>query len=241
MRKLSLENLEGESHVPVVSCALNRLERCFPGFIESISGMKVLDFGCGQGLQAVAMAAFAREVVGIDKNPDGFSKAQAFARLNGLEGKLRFDIDLEGGGDGTFDVVVSQDCMEHYSDPAGVLREMASILSEKGKIFITFGPLWFSPYGGHMLFFTRAPWVHLLLPSKIVMIQRSRFTGDLLKNYEEAGLNKMTMSRFIGIIKKSGLKTVFIKYHWVKKMDFFSRVPFIREFFINQIDCVLEK
>lgn len=55
----------------------------------------------------------------------------------------------------TFDIVVSQNAMDHFRDPIGILSTMKGLIHEDGKILITFGPPWFSPYGSHMYFFVK--------------------------------------------------------------------------------------
>ena len=52
--------------------------------------------------------------------------------------------------------------MEHFPEPEETLKEMISALTPEGRLFITFGNPWFSPYGSHMQFFTKVPWVNIL-------------------------------------------------------------------------------
>src|ERR1700752_1747134 len=50
-----------------VSNALDFLIRTIPGFLDSVRGKDVLDFGCGFGNQAAALAkTAARSVTGLD-------------------------------------------------------------------------------------------------------------------------------------------------------------------------------
>src|SRR5687768_12215188 len=56
--------------------ALGLLLRVYPELIERIHGKRVLDFGCGPGTQAIALAtAGAARVVGVDLNTRGLQEA----------------------------------------------------------------------------------------------------------------------------------------------------------------------
>ncbi len=72
---------------------------------------------------------------------------------------------------------------------------------------------------------------------------RRRFRSDGALKYEEveSGLNKMTVTKFEQIILKSGLQTEYRKYNCVKGLNFLSKIPYIRELFINRITCILAK
>ena len=57
----------------------------------------------------------------------------------------------------------------HFGDPAGVLDLMRGLVNVQGRLMITFGPPWLAPYGAHMHFFTKLPWVHLLFSEQTVL------------------------------------------------------------------------
>jgi 2-polyprenyl-3-methyl-5-hydroxy-6-metoxy-1,4-benzoquinol methylase len=65
---------EGEG--TALAGAPSQLCRAFPDFPGLIAGKDVLDFGCGEGWQAVAMAQRgARFVLGLDSNANTLAKA----------------------------------------------------------------------------------------------------------------------------------------------------------------------
>lgn len=217
-----------------VSTALETLLRVFPGFISNISGKTICDFGCGAGLQTLAMSTYGKLVVGYDTNLKNIAISEPppnvffTSKVDGLD---------------SFDVVISQNSMEHYGEPEAILYLMESMLKPKGRVYITFGPPWFAPYGAHMFHFTRMPWVHLLLPEFVMMKWRGRYRKDGAKRYEdvENGLNKMSFARFNRLIKKAGLKVEYTKIEAVKGLDFLTRIPLVRELFINQISVILTR
>jgi SAM-dependent methyltransferase len=142
---------------------------------------------------------------------------------------------------GQFDVVISQDSFEHFPEPDAVLHEMSLLLNRSGVLLITFGPPWFAPYGSHMHFFCKVPWINLLFSEEVVMRARSRFKSDGASTYEEveSGLNKMTIRKFESIVSSCNLKVTYRKYECVKGLNWLSRIPLARELFINHVSVVL--
>jgi len=222
--------------------ALSLLSSSFPGFESGIAGNEILDFGCGEGLQSAAMGLRgAKRVLGLDINPRSLEHARMLAADLRLH-DVKFAERLEPRDRGAFDIVISQNSMEHFPDPGAVLEEMKSALKPKGRILITFGPPWFSPYGSHMSFFTPVPWVNILFPQSAVMQVRSRYISDGAIRYEEVegGLNRMTVHKFERLVEGCGLSQTYRRYQCVKRLDFLSKLPLARELLVNHIACVLE-
>ncbi len=222
--------------------ALDLLRRVFDDFDREIAGRRVLDFGCGAGLQACAMARLGGEfVLGLDTNPRTLARAVELASSLRLGQRVRFAGAIGDGDAGRFDIVISQNSMEHFPNPAGVLDEMKRALAPGGKLFVTFGPPWLAPYGSHMRFMTSVPWVNVLFPETAVMKVRSRYIADGARRYQdvEGGLNKMTVGRFEELASESGLQVAYRRYDCVKGLSFLGRIPLARELFINHVSCVL--
>ena len=143
------------------------LQREFPQFAQLINGKRVVDFGCGTGRQCVAIAREgACYVSGIDTHEAALLKAKQMAAESGLSSKVTFVERPTSAMLGTFDVAISQNAMEHFPDPVAVLNEMKSLIRAKGVILITFGPPWFAPYGSHMHFFCKVPWLNILFSER---------------------------------------------------------------------------
>src|SRR5690349_20610444 len=133
--------------------ALDLLRHEFPTFDQCVAGASVLDFGCGNGWQSVAMGyAGAGDDVGVDTNPACLTRARSLAARAGLT-RVEFYSRVPPRRLGTFDVVISQNSFEHFPDPRGVLAEMSAALRGGGRALISFGPPWLSPYGSHTYFF----------------------------------------------------------------------------------------
>lgn len=230
------------SHDP--ANALSHILKAFPDLIKEISGRDVLDFGCGAGYQVLAMAqGGARRVVGLDSNENILAKARDLAANSNLGKKIELLSRLKEDMRESFDIVISQDSVEHFNDPALALKQMMSVLKKQGRIFMIFGPPWYAPHGSHMNFFTTLPWVNILFSERTIMKVRAAFRNDGAAQFGEVegGLNKMTVAGFERLIAGSGMRMEYLKYHCIKKLDFLARVPVMRELFIHEVDCILSK
>ena len=108
-------------------------------YLEPRSTDRILDVGCGSGVVAAALAdAPAREVVGIDGNPD----AVAFASSQFRRPNLRFvrglvdELDLP---EGHFDACVCMELLEHIHFDQGqiLLDSLRRLLKPGGRLLIT--------------------------------------------------------------------------------------------------------
>jgi SAM-dependent methyltransferase len=213
---------------------LKDLRREFPNLGELVRNRDVLDYGCGFGDQAAAMATeFAARVTGLDTHAGLLAAArQCYGHL------ARFTNRLDGE---TYDVVVSQDAMEHFDEPQAALSAMARALRPEGLILLTFGPPWWAPYGTHMRYFCPIPWLQLWFSEKTVMAVRARYRRDSAKRYQEVegGLNKLSLRRFERIVHGSGLRLVEYRCVAVKKIQFLTRIPIVRELATVVVTAVL--
>lgn len=247
LRALSRDPAAGDyaeaTQVWTLENALTRLRWAFPTFDALIEGRHVLDFGCGQGWQALGMAkAGAASVLGVDINPATLETARALAAAHpDTAGRLAFAADIPPERLGTFDIVLSKDSTEHFAAPAAVLEYMRRALHPGGRLLITFGPPWYAPYGSHMHFFTRVPWVNLWFSEATVMRVRSRYRQDGARHYAEveSGLNRMSVGRFERLIAGAGLRIESRTYYCVRGLNGLGLLPIVRELFITNVSCVL--
>jgi SAM-dependent methyltransferase len=220
------------------------LRREFPDFDSRVTGRSVLEYGCGAGYQAVAIGRIgAHRVVGVDPHEGARTQAAARAASAHLSDRVSFVPAVSPAHHGRFDVVVSQNAMEHFDDPAASLTEMHACLRPGGTALITFGPPWFAPYGSHMHFFTQVPWVNLLFPESVVLRVRAFYRQDGATRYEqvEQGLNRMTVRRFETLVAETGFAFERRRYTAVRNLRPLIAVPAIRELFVNQVTAALRR
>jgi SAM-dependent methyltransferase len=225
-----------------VDNALAFLTKTVPDFQSLIAG-KVLDFGCGWGHQAIAMAKVgtAQEVVGIDIQ--WHDRARQLAAEHNCSDRVRFVHSLAPAELGTFDMVLSCSSMEHFADPAGMVELMRQAAKPGSIVVISFAEPWFGPRGSHFDAFSQWPWVNLLFSERTVMRVRSHFRSDGAIRYEEiqGGLNRMSIAKFERIIRNSGMRCEFFRVYITKGIPLLHHVPLARELFATAAACILRK
>jgi len=222
LRRLSIDRFEladdhDQAYFREGFADTRRYQARFDGHLPVV-GRSVLDVGCGYGSSCFEFARQgARRVLGIDVNEAFVAFAQRqLEREPELHGVLEFRlVGAEGADLGErFDVAISKDSFEHIADPERYLEALKRYVGPGGEIAIGFGPLWRSPYGSHQLAMTRLPWVHLILPERVVMREYARlgFPGPTASFADVAGgLNKMTLGRFEQILRDPELEIVYFQ------------------------------
>lgn len=225
LARLSSEQAEGEGDAAASGDPLSTLLSSYPDLSDLVRGKTVLDFGCGRGDQAAAIAQrFSATVTGLDTNQ------RTLARAAANYGTAVEFIDAIPAGR-TWDIVISLNAMEHYNDPASALEAMRQAVAVGGLILISFGPPWWAPYGSHMHFFCRIPWLQLWFSEKTIMAVRAKYRSDGARRFEEveSGLNRMSLAKFERIISASRLSLIQLNYTGVKGMNWVARLPVLRE------------
>lgn len=218
---------------------LELLKSEYSDFSNLVSNKHIVDYGCGDGRQTIALAEEENCIAyGIDTNRNTLDRAKSYAKN---KKNVFFYTSIPKNLFGTFDIVISQNSMEHFPDPKNTLLDMKQLLNTNGKLLITFGPPWFAPYGSHMNFFCKVPYLNILFSEDAIMATRQTYRSDGAKRYEdiESGLNKMTLKKFETLIHDCDLSIDRITYRCVKKQNWLSRLPMIRELFVNHITCVI--
>jgi SAM-dependent methyltransferase len=106
---------------------------------ERCAGLKVVDMACGEGYGTHVLARRAREVTGVDANPEAFEHA----RLKYTRPGVRFVRNMVELHAEPCDVVVFLQTIEHVPDPKGVLRnfkEMAGAVYVSTPNLLTLAP-----------------------------------------------------------------------------------------------------
>jgi|SRR5208337_1679074 len=99
-----------------------------------VFGKRVLDIACGEGYGAAALArAGAAQVVGIDIAPEVVEHAR---RKYGIDARVGSADQIELP-DGSVDVVVSFETIEHLCKPAAFLREVVRVLAPGGVLILS--------------------------------------------------------------------------------------------------------
>jgi SAM-dependent methyltransferase len=116
------------------------------GKLEMRPGMKVLDAGCGGGRHL--SEAFRRKgvsVVGIDLNRDDALKAHNTTKIMRREGEdgggsalvMASDVTRLPFADGSFDIVICSEVLEHIPDHRAAIAEIIRTLKSGGSLVVS--------------------------------------------------------------------------------------------------------
>jgi SAM-dependent methyltransferase len=189
---------------PYCAKGLNKLEtQLGPAIFDELRGKVVLDFGCGEGHNALELAQNGcARVIGLDIQEHYLEKARIRAQALGVQDRCTFTSCWSE----PVDAIVSTDAFEHFAEPEKILHLMRGLLKPSGCLLVAFGPLWYHPYGGHL--FSVFPWAHLIFTESALIRWRSDFKSDGARRFHEVagGLNGMTIRRWERLVAGSGFK-----------------------------------
>jgi SAM-dependent methyltransferase len=206
-------------------------------FPRQIIGKTIIDFGCGEGTEAIEMAQKgARRVIGIDLREDVLQAARQRAIAAGVESICLFTSCTKE----VADTIISLDAFEHFGDAAGILRAMNTLLRPEGEVLVSFGPTWYHPLGGHL--FSIFPWAHLMFTEKALIRWRSSFKADGATRFGDVagGLNQMTVRKFIKLIDDSPFEFASLQLVPIRKLRLLHN-RLTREFTTATVRCRLVK
>ena len=108
-------------------------------FVErfvDLSGLRVLDVGCGGGILSEALAERGASVLGIDLAESALQAAEAHRAGQAVEYRLESSREVAARGE-RFDAVTCMEMLEHVADPAAVLRDIHAVLKPGGWAFFS--------------------------------------------------------------------------------------------------------
>jgi 2-polyprenyl-6-hydroxyphenyl methylase/3-demethylubiquinone-9 3-methyltransferase len=104
---------------------------------EPLSGLQVLDVGCGGGILAESIARLGASVVGIDVVDKNIQVATLHAADSGLEIDYRLCTAAELANAGEqFDVVLNMEVVEHVADLDAFMRDCCRMTRPGGAMFV---------------------------------------------------------------------------------------------------------
>jgi len=119
---------------PLVRWLMWRRYRVIARFARLESGPRVLEFGCGIGIFLPTLARYCPSVQAIDIFP------QFAVQLCGrFDLKVQFPNSLSEVADGSLDLIIAADVLEHLSNPDAVIRRFVRKLDKNGRLVVS-GP-----------------------------------------------------------------------------------------------------
>lgn len=107
-------------------------------FQRPLTGLSVLDIGCGGGLVAECLARLGANVTGIDASVEAIEVAKAHAKESGLEITYRTtsveDLRDEGA---QFQAVLALEIVEHVADVPFFLKACVDVVEPRGAFLLS--------------------------------------------------------------------------------------------------------
>lgn len=158
----------------------------------SLKGKKVLDVGCGDGIDLALIGVKGAKVFGVDPSREFLKKAQENNPTGIFKEGVGENIPAE---DASFDVVISKWAIQTSSDVPKVLSEIARVLKKGGTtVFLSKHPWiqWLQKirdYGHGVDYYEQKIVTSNIYSGKIVLKEPSHTIGeylniDFFKNFE---------------------------------------------------------
>jgi SAM-dependent methyltransferase len=111
--------------------------------LAPLRGRRVLDAGCGVGMYLRHFAQVSEFVVGVDIDPDKVAEAREYVPRVQVASAEALPFS-----DGSFDVVLSHEVLEHVGDDRQALQEAVRVLAPGGRL-VLFVPNRLYPFETH--------------------------------------------------------------------------------------------
>jgi len=156
-----------------------------------LEGKRIMDIGCGVGAFVRRLREFTPAVYGIDIDREGVARGSE--ELPNLALAVGEYLPFR---DGSFDVVLLHEVLEHVDDDVATLREARRVLAAGGRV-VVFVPNRLYPFETHGIFlgkryvFGNVPLVNYLpdaVRDRLVPHARAYTKAKLQRAYRRAGL-----------------------------------------------------
>ena len=101
-----------------------------------LSGLKILDIGCGGGLIAEPMSRLGANITGIDASEKNIKIAKAHLKKNKLKINYKCTSPENLNQKENFDVILNLEIIEHVEDVELFLEKSSKLLKKDGLMFV---------------------------------------------------------------------------------------------------------
>ncbi len=109
--------------------------------LNPLTGLKILDVGCGGGLICEPMARMGASVTGIDADTNAIAIAHEHSQKTGMsieyQATTAEDIQAKTIPNGGFDVVLAIEIVEHVADLEGFVKSCAALCRPGGLLIFS--------------------------------------------------------------------------------------------------------
>ena len=123
------------------------------GLLGEVSGLRVLEVGCGGGQNSLVLTRWGATCVGIDPSSVQLAHARRLAQEQGLAVRFASGIaeDLSDFQDGSFDLVLSSYAFDYVADLGRACSEAWRVLKPGGLFVFCQSHPWFQAVGWHLV------------------------------------------------------------------------------------------
>jgi len=139
-------------------------------------GKKILEIGCGIGIDLIRFAKGGAHVTGVDLAQQSIQLAKKNFELNGLKADLRpMNGEALEFADNSFDMVYAHGVLQYTADAGKMAKEMRRVLKPGGKAIA--------------MVYNRLSWLNAL--SKVMKVELEHEDAPVLKKYSIGEFKKM--------------------------------------------------
>lgn len=226
----------------------------FKEHLPNFENLKVLEVGCAEGGFVKVLHEEGLSVKGFELEQKRVDIAiQKAPELDIIQADIT-DLDIVKNLNDKYDLIVMRDVIEHIPNRDSAFKNIYSLLTENGYLFITFPPR-FSGFAGHQQngksIFRFFAYIHLFPNLLIRFLGRVFKESDkLIEHIIENYYIGLSISKFEKLVKKHSFRFVnrdLFLFRPIYKLRFgvnhlkVPNIPIIREFTAFGCECLLEK
>lgn len=120
----------------------------------NLNGKKILDFGCGNGVQTIEIAKTSATIIAVDIDYNDIQTFKEHISLNNINNitAIKYDGKILPIKSNSIDLVLSYEVLEHVHSESDSLQELYRVLKQGGEILISVPNKWwlFETHGAYL-------------------------------------------------------------------------------------------
>jgi 2-polyprenyl-6-hydroxyphenyl methylase/3-demethylubiquinone-9 3-methyltransferase len=186
---------------------------------KPLSGINILDIGCGGGLLSEPMCRLGANITGIDASIKNIKTAKFHAKKNGLKINYICSSPEKLKISKQFDVILNMEIVEHVEDISFFLKSCSKLLNKNGLMFVA------------TINKTLKSYVFAIVGAEYILRWLPIGTHEWEKFVKPEDLKKILVKNNLSLKKLDGMQFNLIKDEWGISKDL--SVNYIAKFLKN--------